>query len=126
MPASEKLSRAFATTSSSSSNPIVSRIGVAWLELIVGVALCGAVYYAPAVVDRPTPAATGAVLKTGGTSVVALIIENRWRGMFQKEKGIKLDYDSAGSSEGVQRMIAAVVFASPISWPYVSPSAYAE
>jgi hypothetical protein len=39
MPASEKLSRAFATTSSSTSNPTVARIGVAWFVLIVGLAL---------------------------------------------------------------------------------------
>jgi hypothetical protein len=42
MPASEKFSRAFATTSSSSSNPTVARIGVALLELIVGLALWAA------------------------------------------------------------------------------------
>ncbi len=42
MPASEKLSRALATTSFSSSNPTVAKIGAAWLALMVGVALCAA------------------------------------------------------------------------------------
>jgi len=39
MPASEKLTRAFATTSSSCSTPTMARIGVALLELMVGLAL---------------------------------------------------------------------------------------
>ena len=39
MPASEQLSRAFATTSSSRRIPIVARIGVGLLELTLGLAL---------------------------------------------------------------------------------------
>jgi hypothetical protein len=42
MPASEKFSRALATTSSSSSTPTVARIGAVWLEMIVGLALWAA------------------------------------------------------------------------------------
>lgn len=40
MPASEKFSRAFATTSSSCRIPTATRIGVALLELMLGLALC--------------------------------------------------------------------------------------
>ena len=42
MPASEKLSRALATTFSTSSNPTVARTGVMWLVLIAGLALWAA------------------------------------------------------------------------------------
>lgn len=42
MPASEKLSRAFAITSSCCRTPTVARIGVVPLELILGLALCAA------------------------------------------------------------------------------------
>jgi phosphate transport system substrate-binding protein len=73
--------------------------------LVVGSALCGAVYYTPIYMSKPAPPPTENHLHTGGTSVVALTIENRWRGIFQKAKGIKLDYESTGSSEGIDRMI---------------------
>ena len=42
MPASEKFSRAFATTSSSCKIPTVARIGLALLELMMGLALWAA------------------------------------------------------------------------------------
>ena len=40
MPVSKRTSWAFATISSSCSRPIVARIGMTWLELAVGLALC--------------------------------------------------------------------------------------
>ena len=40
MPASEKSNRAFATTSSSCSSRTAAKIGLLWLELTVGLALC--------------------------------------------------------------------------------------
>jgi hypothetical protein len=40
MPASEKSNRAFATTSSSCNSATAAKTGLAWLGLIVGLALC--------------------------------------------------------------------------------------
>jgi phosphate transport system substrate-binding protein len=44
-------------------------------------------------------------LKTGGTSVVAMLLENRIRGVYRREKGVEVDYASTGSTEGVKGMI---------------------
>lgn len=40
MPTSEKSRWALATASSSCSNPTVAKIGVTWLQLVVGLVLC--------------------------------------------------------------------------------------
>jgi phosphate transport system substrate-binding protein len=44
-------------------------------------------------------------LKTGGTSIAFIIIENRWRVAYRKETGVELDYESTGSTTGLKRMI---------------------
>jgi phosphate transport system substrate-binding protein len=38
--------------------------------------------------------------------VVHVIMENRWRTAYRKEKGIEVDYDSTGSTRGIREMIA--------------------
>jgi phosphate transport system substrate-binding protein len=73
--------------------------------VLVGCGLCVLVYYSPAFfIQNETPPAV-AHLRTGGTSVVAILLENRVRGVYRKEKAIEVDYDSTGSTEGVQQMI---------------------
>jgi phosphate transport system substrate-binding protein len=44
-------------------------------------------------------------LRTGGTSVVAMLLENRIRGIYRKAKEVEVDYSSTGSTEGVKGMI---------------------
>jgi phosphate transport system substrate-binding protein len=50
--------------------------------------------------DKPAPH-----LKTGGTSVVHVILENRWRTAYLKEKGTEVDFESTGSTKGVEGVI---------------------
>jgi phosphate ABC transporter phosphate-binding protein len=44
-------------------------------------------------------------LQTGGTSVAAFLMENRWGGLYCAKNGVQVDYDSTGSSLGIERMI---------------------
>jgi phosphate transport system substrate-binding protein len=84
----------------------VKRLGII---LVVGGFLCAFVYFAQGpivaylVKERKTP--THPQLRVGGTSVVAFLVENRWKAAYQKAKEIDLAYDSTGSTQGVDRMI---------------------
>jgi phosphate transport system substrate-binding protein len=44
-------------------------------------------------------------LKTGGTSNVEMILANRWRTVYRKEKEVEVDYASTGSTKGIQQLI---------------------
>jgi phosphate ABC transporter phosphate-binding protein len=44
-------------------------------------------------------------LKTGGTATVFLILENRWRSAYLKDKGVDLQFESTGSTKGLTKMI---------------------
>jgi phosphate ABC transporter phosphate-binding protein len=74
--------------------------------VLVGAALCVLVYYSPAflIPDKPAPPQVTR-LQTGGTSVVAFLLENRWGGLYRDQKGVQVGYDSTGSSHGIERMI---------------------
>jgi phosphate transport system substrate-binding protein len=45
-------------------------------------------------------------LQTGGTSVVAFLLDNRWKPVLRKTKGLEVDYESAGSTQGINKMIS--------------------
>src|SRR5262249_5672372 len=53
--------------------------------------------------DRSAPKYTR--LQVGGTSVVAFLVENRWRAAYQKAKAIDIVYESTGSTQGTEKMI---------------------
>jgi phosphate transport system substrate-binding protein len=72
--------------------------------LLVGAGLGFLVHYSPAFFikkDDPAPPR----LRTGGTSIACVIVENRWRTAYRKENGVEVDYDSTGSTEGIDYMI---------------------
>jgi phosphate transport system substrate-binding protein len=73
--------------------------------LLVGVVLSVLVYYAPAFFLKEDKSPPVNRLRAGGTSSVDLMIQNRWRNAYRKEKGVELDYDSIGSTAGIKRMI---------------------
>jgi phosphate transport system substrate-binding protein len=73
--------------------------------LLVGLVLAGIVYYSPSYFIQEDRASTPVHLKAGGTSVVYIIMENRWKTAYRKEKGIEVDYDSTGSTSGIKQMI---------------------
>jgi len=73
--------------------------------VLIGAALGLGVYFSPAFVSpekKPTPPVH---LQTGGTSTAALIIENGWRAAYRMQKGIEVDYESTGSTKGIEQMI---------------------
>jgi phosphate transport system substrate-binding protein len=69
------------------------------------VGLAGLVYYSPAYFIKEEAPPSVVHLKTGGTSVVYIIMANRWRNPYRNEKSVEVDYDSIGSTQGISRMI---------------------
>jgi phosphate transport system substrate-binding protein len=72
--------------------------------LVIGVALGVAIYLAPPWFAKDEPIKTEH-LKAGGTNSVYVILANRWRTAYNKEKGVEVDYDSTGSTAGVNGLI---------------------
>jgi phosphate transport system substrate-binding protein len=75
-----------------------------FLILLVGVGLCFLIYYAPAFLVHEDKVPDSQRLKMGGTSTADIIIENRWRNAYRKAKGMEIDYESTGSTNGVRQM----------------------
>jgi phosphate transport system substrate-binding protein len=73
--------------------------------LVVGAALCALVYFSPRLLIKGEKPPDTVHLKTGGTSVVAFILENGWRRAYRKAKKVEVDYDSTGSTKGINQMI---------------------
>jgi phosphate transport system substrate-binding protein len=73
--------------------------------VLVGAGLGVLVYYSPAFLIKNDEPPSYARLDTGGTSVVSFLLENKWRGVYRKEKGVEVHYDSTGSTQGVTQMI---------------------
>jgi phosphate transport system substrate-binding protein len=72
--------------------------------LVVGAILAALIYYAPPFFIKEEQSSVPH-LKLGGTSNVSMIMENRWRTAYRKEKGVEIDYDSSGSTHGIKDMI---------------------
>lgn len=71
----------------------------------VGAVLCALVYFSPAFLIKPEEHSSALQLKTGGTSVTFVIMQNFWRAAYQKAKGVEVEYASVGSSEGLKKML---------------------
>jgi phosphate ABC transporter phosphate-binding protein len=83
----------------------VSGIRIAVI-VIIGAVLGAGIYYWPTFAEKKEEKAPELPhMKTGGTSVIAVIMANRWRGAFRKDKRVEMDYDSTGSTKGVTEMI---------------------
>jgi phosphate ABC transporter phosphate-binding protein len=89
--------------------------------LVIGVALGAGIYFAPAFVGKtePTNPVPATRLRTVGTSSAALMIENSWRTAYRMQKGIEVEYESTGSTKGIDQLIEgkyAIAFThSPLS-----------
>jgi phosphate transport system substrate-binding protein len=44
-------------------------------------------------------------LKMGGTSAVAVILQNRWKAKYREEKGVDIEYASTGSTAGITGLL---------------------
>jgi phosphate ABC transporter phosphate-binding protein len=78
--------------------------------VLLGAALCLLAYLSPPFLIRYFVKADVAPplphLQTGGTSVVAFLLDNRWKHELRKKIGLEVDYESTGSTKGVNNMIA--------------------
>jgi phosphate transport system substrate-binding protein len=84
------------------SRPPISRLV---LILLVGAVLALLVYYSPALFIKPEAAAASEHLSTGGTSVAHIIMENRWKTAYRKDKAVEVDYESVGTTQGLKSLI---------------------
>lgn len=72
---------------------------------LVAGGLAIAVIADPSLIVRPEKSPNYPLLKTGGTSVVSVMVDNQWRSQYEKEKNVRIEYESVGSSKGVEEMI---------------------
>jgi phosphate ABC transporter phosphate-binding protein len=78
------------------------RIG---LYVLVGVGIGILIYKAPAFFITNEEPAPRPHLKMGGTSVAQIIVENRWKTAYRDERGVLVQYESTGSTNGITQMI---------------------
>jgi phosphate ABC transporter phosphate-binding protein len=71
---------------------------------LIGVVLAAVVYLSPRFLVGDEKAPNTPRLKMGGTSVVHVAVENRWRMAYNKAKDVLLDYESTGTTTGVERL----------------------
>lgn len=76
-----------------------------YCSLGVGAILCGIIYFSPYLFIHEQAAPPMQRLKTGGTSVVSVILQNRWKTAFRDTKGIDVDYESTGSTRGITKLL---------------------
>jgi phosphate transport system substrate-binding protein len=70
-----------------------------------GAVLAALIYFAPAYFMPKQEGPAGPVLKTGGTSNIEMILANRWRKSYKKANGVEVEYDSSGSTAGIQKLL---------------------
>jgi phosphate transport system substrate-binding protein len=71
---------------------------------VIAAGLAAGIYFAPAFfIKKEDPAP--AKLKLGGTSVASMIVENRWMAAFRAAKNVEVEFDSTGSTAGVNKVI---------------------
>jgi phosphate transport system substrate-binding protein len=73
--------------------------------LVIGAGLAALVYFSPAFFASKEQKSSAPQLKVGGTSVVYVIVENRWKGKYRDAAGVEVAYESTGSTTGAERMI---------------------
>ena len=88
-------------------NPAEKRVSRkrALIIAVIGIALALLVWYSPHFFIKEEPPPGYPHLKMAGTSVVFVLVENRWRAKYREAKGVVLDYESTGSTTGATRMI---------------------
>jgi phosphate transport system substrate-binding protein len=90
------------TSSSDAGRISAVRIGII---LVIGIALCLAVYFSPHYFGKEEKPQAYTQLKSGGTSVGNTLVANLWRDAYRKDKGTDIHYESVGSTNGVTNMI---------------------
>jgi phosphate transport system substrate-binding protein len=78
-------------------------VGIAGL---LATAVVLAIYFAPHFfIEEKAPPKEYPRLQIGGTSTIAVIVENRWKGKIREDKGVELAYESTGTTKGVSHLI---------------------
>lgn len=71
------------------------------LFLVIGAVLGTLIYYSPTFFQAEEPT----VLKTGGTSTMALLMQNGFCIDYRRDKNLNLSYDSVGSTAGLDGLL---------------------
>jgi phosphate transport system substrate-binding protein len=84
-----------------------SRVAMAFLLVfaLMGVGAALLMYFSPHFFVHEAQADTHPHLKVGGTSTVFVIVDNRWRTKYRDEKGVEVNYESTGTTSGINRML---------------------
>ena len=70
--------------------------------VLIGTGLCVLVYFSPAFFESKENTEQ---VQMGGTSTMALLVQNGWGAGYRGKSGVTLDYESCGSTTGVTRLI---------------------
>jgi phosphate transport system substrate-binding protein len=80
-------------------------IAIVAVVIVLGVGLGVLVYNAPGWFFKGEVAPTYKHLSAGGTSVIHTMLENRWKTAYRDKAAVQVDYDSTGSTKGVNGVI---------------------
>jgi phosphate transport system substrate-binding protein len=72
--------------------------------VVIAAGLGVVVYFLPSFFAREETSSAPR-LSTGGTSSVSIILENGWRSAYRKVKGVEVDYESTGSTRGLEHLM---------------------
>ena len=83
------------------------RVAMAFLFVfaLLGVGSALLMYFTPHLFVHEAQAESHPRLKVGGTSTVFVIVDNRWRTKYLDEKGVEVNYESTGTTSGINRML---------------------
>jgi phosphate transport system substrate-binding protein len=71
----------------------------------IGVVAGVLIYLSPRFFNREEKGPEYPRLQVGGTSTVFVVVENRWKAQYRDAKGVQLEYDSTGSTAGVNHLL---------------------
>jgi phosphate transport system substrate-binding protein len=73
---------------------------------IMAVAVVGLVFYvSPSLLISQEKKPSYPHLPTGGTSVADFLFKSGWKKAYQEQKGVEIDYESTGSTQGIESML---------------------
>jgi phosphate transport system substrate-binding protein len=72
---------------------------------VAGIVLGLIIYFSPRFFIKEEKTESYPTLSVGGTSVVDVIAKNRWKSAFRKDRGIDVNYESTGTTSGIEKLI---------------------
>gem|GEM_PF-729165 len=97
-------------SSPSPANPVASPKPLFSVRRLLIIGVLGAIaavliYISPRFFNHEEPAPVHPRLEMGGTSIMYVIVENKWKKPYLTDKHVQLVYDSTGTTAGVQQLL---------------------